>query len=281
MDFDKKLKIVRIMEGYTQKEFGLEFGLNQQSVSELESGKKNPSKTLLSYLKYRYLDIFDNEYQSDKFIIADDKNDPSIDAWLNSCREKNIPYVVAIRQAERVSIEWDIISFSTKVEEYLHSKEQFLVREFKRLYKSYSQAESNLSSCSYCHFKCDGIKQEASYQLADELFDIIYILIKRFDKKIDTKRESPSNQNIIQKHQALVKKFKNPDQGLRINQIIIILQEINPKLLEQLEEYLSITYKTAQTMMGNQNWDEMERNLKQKPGPEEGEEKRGKNTGSE
>ncbi len=58
MNFPTKLKNLRKSKGYDQRKFGEILGLSQQSVSDLENGKKNPSKTLIAYLKYRYSDIF-------------------------------------------------------------------------------------------------------------------------------------------------------------------------------------------------------------------------------
>lgn len=58
MNFNLKFKNLRKSIGCNQKEFGVMFGLTQQSISDLESGRKKPSKTLMAFLKYRYSDIF-------------------------------------------------------------------------------------------------------------------------------------------------------------------------------------------------------------------------------
>lgn len=58
MKFKTEFKNLRKSTGYTQSQFGDMLGLTQQSVSHLESGRKNPSKTLMAYLKYRYSSIF-------------------------------------------------------------------------------------------------------------------------------------------------------------------------------------------------------------------------------
>ncbi len=61
MNFSKKLKNLRNSISCNQFEFGKMLGLSQQGVSDLENGKKKPSKTLLAYLEYRYNDIFGKE----------------------------------------------------------------------------------------------------------------------------------------------------------------------------------------------------------------------------
>jgi DNA-binding XRE family transcriptional regulator len=65
MEFKDKFKSIRKSNGYTQGQFAKMLGLTQQGISEIESGKKNPSKTLLAFLKYRYSDIFENESDTD------------------------------------------------------------------------------------------------------------------------------------------------------------------------------------------------------------------------
>ncbi len=163
MDFKSKFKKLRKSMGYTQSRFGEIFGLTQVGISELESGKKKPSKTLMAYLKYRFSNIFGEDAKIGK---ADEPQ-------LND-------------DANRVMIEY----------------------------------------------------------------------------------------------QNTIKRFKDPKRGLRIIKKIIILQEINPKLLEQVERYLTTTHETAQTMMGNQDWDELELSLQQNPEPVAEEEKQKKDTGS-
>lgn len=54
MDFSKRFYLLRKSLPLTQTEFGKLLGLTQQTISGLESGTKNPSKTLLRYLEYRY-----------------------------------------------------------------------------------------------------------------------------------------------------------------------------------------------------------------------------------
>jgi len=98
---------------------------------------------------------------------------------------------------------------------------------------------------------------------------------------VSSAQATPSDQDIIKEHQDLIKKFNDPDQGLRIIKRIIILQEINPKLLDQVERYLTTTYETARTMMGNQDWDELELSLQQKLEPVAEVEKQKEDTGSD
>jgi len=74
MKFKEKFKRLRKSIGCTQSQFGKMFGLNQQSVSELESGRKNPSKTLMAYLKYRFSDIFGEDEKIGKALQDAENN---------------------------------------------------------------------------------------------------------------------------------------------------------------------------------------------------------------
>ena len=56
MEFKDKFKLVRKSLGLNQTEFGKAFGLSQRVISDIETGKSNPSKTLREYFIYRYGD---------------------------------------------------------------------------------------------------------------------------------------------------------------------------------------------------------------------------------
>jgi len=107
MDFSAKIKQIRRSTGCNQTEFGKIVGLSQQAVSDLEKGRKKPSKTLVALLKYRYSDIFFDENKDQVFIkgyeIFSEKK-ISDRLVLNN----KPPYTVIINHFRQKNLAWDI-----------------------------------------------------------------------------------------------------------------------------------------------------------------------------
>jgi len=61
-----------------QYDFGKIHGLTQQGMSEIETGKSNPSKTFIAFLKYKYGDnlIPNDEYKTKTRRLSDKLGKP-------------------------------------------------------------------------------------------------------------------------------------------------------------------------------------------------------------
>lgn len=87
-----------------------------------------------------------------------------------------------------------------------------------------------------------------------------------------------SDNNFIQKQN----RFKNPERAEDLINQLAIIEALNPRLLDQIDKYVSIILETARDMVGNgkaQDWDGLERRLKNQ-NPWQGVERRKKKTGS-
>lgn len=71
------IKAIRQRYGLSQQEFGARLGVTHAHISKIESGKENPSETLLKLIKY--------EFKVDKFLGAPSSTvtKPKIKQYLN------------------------------------------------------------------------------------------------------------------------------------------------------------------------------------------------------
>ena len=58
MEIGKRFKIIRKSMGLNQTDFGKIFGLKYQTISDIERGIKEPSKTSVEYAKFRFGENF-------------------------------------------------------------------------------------------------------------------------------------------------------------------------------------------------------------------------------
>lgn len=77
------------------------FGLSQQTISDLENGKKKPSKTLLAFLEYRYGDISTGQMKNTSF-GSKEKEDSLDTLFLDRLRaERIINNLAVIEQSDK------------------------------------------------------------------------------------------------------------------------------------------------------------------------------------
>ncbi len=101
MNFALTIKKIRKTTGYDQKTFGKMFGLSQQTISDLENGKKKPSKTLLAFLEYRYGDISTGQMKNTSF-GSKEKEDSLDTLFLDRLRaERIINNLAVIEQSDK------------------------------------------------------------------------------------------------------------------------------------------------------------------------------------
>ncbi|MCF6246891.1 MAG: helix-turn-helix domain-containing protein [Desulfobacula sp.] len=68
------------------------------------------------------------------------------------------------------------------------------------------------------------------------------------DDKKSTSTENSNITTVVIEHQNIIKQFKDPERGLKINQKLIEIQDVNEDVYDQVESFINGAHQAVKTM---------------------------------